>query len=828
MKYSKAGTVPVSEVPSLANSEARVAKVLNDKIKKYASKNFLGNAELVNARAVLANYNSRTRRPRFLNSPNVKKLRKLVGETNVTAGLFEQKKPGPAPKLRKVKTNFPPNIPALVAQNVVNIIQKINLTTAQAKKALTNVPPPVQAAALVKAKNVKPAALKAFNSNALALAIVQMVKVPPVVAAEALRRPKVAPVAAATLPAPDLANIIIAAIRNRTPVPPAARQAVAQRPEVRAELASQAENVGGRTSEKVMQLIGNALKKPSVPGPSFKFPSFKAPSFKAPSFKVPKWPWTGRQRPYVVYIWNGGIWVPVPPSDPIPQNTQTPPLNAPAPPQGTVPVQGPNGTVIGIPVEQVPAAATKQAGTQTQAPRTRNVTTTVTGGAAGAGGTGGGATVTFNPTITIGLNKLPQLAQQARTNPEKAQELQKVVNNLKRNLPPASETRKAVETLFKEPNKVPTASVVKQALKKSYKNMNFNELLAARKLGKNKPEINKHLREEVRTQIRRIGRLSSSERAWQYSALYKALPEGFAGRDEVERAIRQELRNFSRSRDPVEARRRLNNWRRNFGSSLPGRLRNEYNIQSRRALQNERNYARRYPNKYEKSLYPPLRANQPLRQQPLRQTNGGGAAPRVPMKQEGLLRQGGGNFGGAAPVPSQPLPPNQVQAINKVGGANAALATVAAVPGGAPQVALAAQALNETNGNRQKAMEIKGVEPAALNAVNKLGGPKNTGYILEGLNTLSRKTPKRRSSRVAKRVPTNIRITELNRVINAVKKRKLISLVAHNVTKTNIHANENRKKKYYKKVLKSNILRRPLAAKVRQAAKKKGAVKAKA
>jgi hypothetical protein len=66
------------------------------------------------------------------------------------------------------------------------------------------------------------------------------------------------------------------------------------------------------------------------------------------------------------------------------------------------------------------------------------------------------------------------------------------------------------------------------------------------------------------------------------------------------------------------------------------------------------------------------------------------------------------------------------------------------------------------------------------------------------------------------------RVAELNSVISAVKKQRLISLMAHNVTKThNIHPNDEKLKKYYAKVLKANILRTPFAKIVRRAAKKK-------
>jgi hypothetical protein len=92
--------------------------------------------------------------------------------------------------------------------------------------------------------------------------------------------------------------------------------------------------------------------------------------------------------------------------------------------------------------------------------------------------------------------------------------------------------------------------------------------------------------------------------------------------------------------------------------------------------------------------------------------------------------------------------------------------------------------------------------------------------VLEGLNTLS--APKKLMARRKRVKFLKPRIAELNKVINAVKKKKLISLVAHNVTKTNnIHENENRLKKYYKKVIKANILRTPFAKIAKGAAKKR-------
>jgi predicted NAD/FAD-dependent oxidoreductase len=149
--------------------------------------------------------------------------------------------------------------------------------------------------------------------------------------------------------------------------------------------------------------------------------------------------------------------------------------------------------------------------------------------------------------------------------------------------------------------------------------------------------------------------------------------------------------------------------------------------------------------------------------------------------------------------------------------------TVVQVPGGAPEIAKAAEALNESKGNATYAIQIKGASPAAVNAVQKLGGPNNTVHVLEGLNTMSKThaTRKRKGTTRRSKKVLRPRVAELNRVINAVKKQRLISLAAHNVTKTHdIHPNDEKLKKYYKKVLKANILRTPFAKIVKRAAKK--------
>ena len=146
---------------------------------------------------------------------------------------------------------------------------------------------------------------------------------------------------------------------------------------------------------------------------------------------------------------------------------------------------------------------------------------------------------------------------------------------------------------------------------------------------------------------------------------------------------------------------------------------------------------------------------------------------------------------------------------------------LAALHGEYSTVARAAADLNEMNGNAKKAQELKGTPSAAIKAVQKLGGHKTASYALEGLNTLaqSKKTQVRKAVRVqkgrrVKKAP--VRLHELNKVIEAVKRKKLVSLVTHNVG----NVNNNRKKKYYKKVIKSFILKKSLATKVQAAAKK--------
>ena len=452
---------------------------------------------------------------------------------------------------------------------------------------------------------------------------------------------------------------------------------------------------------------------------------------------------------------------------------------------------------------------------------------------AAAKATGGSSTITFSPNIKIQLGNLAKAAEAAKANPNKQPNLEKLLANLRSKLPANSQTLKTVNNLFKEPNKIPTANQVKKALAKSYSNMNINELIALRKTGKNKDKVEAALREQVQTQLRRIGRLGSSERGPMLAALYKTLPESFkSGRSMIERNLKTEIREASRRSN---GRYRLENLRRNFGSVLPSSLRNEYRVAESRALREDRGrspYNRAAPWRVP-TRQAPLRQNY-LRQAP-RQTGGfrlRGEAPlreRIPENKYSAMRQEG-----ALPLnTSAPLPPNQRAAINQAGGHAAAVHTIAAVPGGAPRVAMAAQALNEANGNRAVALE-RGADPVALNAVVKLSGKpanstnaktlkaaaKNASYVIEGLHHSARAHKARKTRK------PGVNLNALNNVINAVRKKKLVSIVAHKVTKTNnIHENENRKKKAYKSLIKSKILKGPLANIARRAAKKRTAKK---
>ena len=357
---------------------------------------------------------------------------------------------------------------------------------------------------------------------------------------------------------------------------------------------------------------------------------------------------------------------------------------------------------------------------------------------------------------------------------------------------------------------------------------------------------------------------SSSERLSRLVDLLKQLPINFSGRREIVSAIIAMIREITNLN-------RFSNFNRNLRGVNNRNIRNALDVQRRR-LQKRRteerrpgegynNYERRLrrvaggsgPSRYpgeSDSNYNSRRRNTAntnalrraiTRAEPPRPRNNGGGSggapagygPGGPGGSGGGYGPGGGNGGGYGPgggnggaAPPPPLPSTQQRAINNVGGAGNAVQTVALVPGGAPEVAKAAEALNETGGNVRLAINVKGVSPAAIKAVQNLGGVSQTVKILEGLNTMAQTPETRRlkASRPRVRRPKKspIRLVELNRVIAAVKKQKLISLIAHNVTRTNnIHPKDEKLKKYYRKVMKSYILKTKFANIAKKAVKKR-------
>ena len=380
---------------------------------------------------------------------------------------------------------------------------------------------------------------------------------------------------------------------------------------------------------------------------------------------------------------------------------------------------------------------------------------------------------------------------------------------------------------------------------RNYSKLGLKELLNARsKYPANAERINKAIRELFEQALRDLKYESGSKRARKIGELLRLLPRNFSGRRNATSLVINNVRNARNEREL-----------QNLASNL-GRVSNE-NIA--RAFAEQKKRLKRKTNEVQNRNLRYRRAGEGNNLNEIRRRravlgggNGGGNNLNEIRRRRAVLGGGnGGGFGGgngggsggggnnlnelrrrrmvlqggAAPPP--PLPPMQQNAINNAGGIPRALTTVAAVPGGAPEVAKAAEALNETGGNVAQAINIKGASPAAINAVQKLGGKNNAVNVLEGLNTMSQttETRKRKAARTIgrpkKRRLQKPRLAALNKVINSVKKQKLISIIAHNVTKTNeIHPNDEKLKKYYKKVVKANILRTPFAKIVKKAAKR--------
>jgi len=372
----------------------------------------------------------------------------------------------------------------------------------------------------------------------------------------------------------------------------------------------------------------------------------------------------------------------------------------------------------------------------------------------------------------------------------------------------------------------------------------------------NKANVNSVIYKLVKESLNRIRySYSSSERLGRLVELLKQLPTNFNGRREIVSAIIAMIREISNMN-------RLSNFNRNLRGVNNRNIREALGVQRRR-LERRRGDERRPGESYERrmrqalggvSRYPgesetsyrrrsnnnAIRRAMARAEPPRARNNGrgygygagagaGGYEPgRVSSNENAIRRALGGPPAppSGAGVPPPPLPPSQTAAISAVGGPSNAVNTVALVPGGAPEVAKAAEALNETGGNVRLAINVKGVSPEAIKAVQKLGGVSQTVKILEGLNTMAQTpaTQRLKAARPRTRRPKKspIRLVELNRVIAAVKKQKLISLMAHNITRTNnIHPNDEKLKKYYRKVMKSYLLKKPFANIAKKAAKKR-------
>jgi hypothetical protein len=383
------------------------------------------------------------------------------------------------------------------------------------------------------------------------------------------------------------------------------------------------------------------------------------------------------------------------------------------------------------------------------------------------------------------------------------------------------------------------------AAPRNYTKMALRNLLnARRKYPDNKEAISKAIQKVFENELRGVRYDGRTKRARRIGDLLRILPRNFNGRRNATALVIDDIRN-TRNKTNLsnlksnlgsvpnedvrrafdEQRRRLERRKSPYGYENEYRGRTRYGesesrrFSPRRSGESNYNYGRRRE-EYNRNEMRRRREAHSRSEIPSSGGNGGFRGNSGPRRNFGPR----GNMGGGGNMGPPPIPSNEQRAINNAGGATKALNRIANVPGGAPEVAKAAEALNETNGNVSKAIYIKGASPAAVEAVKNLGGHANAVNVLSGLNTMSQKsvTRVRKSTRTRKSKVLRPRVAELNRVINAVKKQRLISLVAHNVTKTHdIHPNDEKLKKYYKKVIKANILRRPFAKIAKKAAKKR-------
>ena len=371
-----------------------------------------------------------------------------------------------------------------------------------------------------------------------------------------------------------------------------------------------------------------------------------------------------------------------------------------------------------------------------------------------------------------------------------------------------------------------TGPVNRPVNRPNFSKFNLSALLKWRRENPgNSANVNSKISNRVREMMNKIRySYSSSERLTRLVDLLKQLPNNFSGRREIVSAIIAIIREITNLN-------KFSNFTRNLRGVNNRNIRNALEVQRRRLDE-------RRPVNYNLGMRPMVTASGPPRYSGESDSNYnrrrreavnanalrialGRAEPPRAVYGPGAVTTAGN---GGAP----PLPAPQRMAINNVGGVTNAIQTVALVPGGASEVAKAAEALNESGGNVRLAINMKGASPAAIKAVQNLGGVSQTVKILEGLNTMAqtpetqrRKAVTRRTRR-PKKSTRGVRLTELNRVIASVKKQKLISLIAHNVTRTNnIHPNDEKLKKHYRKVMKSYLLKTPFAIIAKKAEKKR-------
>ena len=476
------------------------------------------------------------------------------------------------------------------------------------------------------------------------------------------------------------------------------------------------------------------------------------------------------------------------------------------------------------------------------------------------------------------LNELIKASTRTRNNSAKLDELLaalKKVMNQPKSSNAVAKVQELITRLFNAEVKKgavppPANAEIRQQLERLTVNkMSIEQLLKIRQTTRNTTEINKRINSYVADVTSEARKMSNSSRARLIGQLLAILPENYRKRSAVVSMAIDEIERIGSQNNPRAALRALSTFKDGLGRITNKSIREAFEKQVKYAVSNNSELRSRYGTRgsYERVLGNYGRSGSSGRLSYGSAGSGYGNGGRYYGSAGSGYGNGGRYYGGAgasyggagasyggagasyggagasyggagasyggagasyggagasygAINANAALPAGQAAAINNVGGVAKAVSTVSSVPGGATAIAKAAEALNETNGNATKAIETRNVTPAAIKAVQTLGGKTNSIKVLEGLNTLAQKTPKRPAIRkVRRRKPKGPRVAELNRVIEAVKKQRLISLVAHNVLKThNIHANDDRLKKYYKKVIKANILRRPFAKIAKKAA----------